>query len=69
VNGTEEAFELDVGTLFHALLFAYQKATRDLLKSRHGVFVLPTLKTPAKIHYENNSEPSLILFFVVGLKL
>jgi hypothetical protein len=58
--GSEEAFELDVGTPLHALLFAYRKATRDVLEPGLEVFVLLTLETLAKIHYENNSEPFLV---------
>jgi hypothetical protein len=48
--GSEESAWLNVGTLLHGLLFAYQKATKDLLGSGCEVFVQPTLDILAKIH-------------------
>ena len=41
--------ELDVGTLFHCILFAYQKALKDILGTGSAVFVHPVLKTVARI--------------------
>lgn len=41
--------ELDIGTLFHCILFAYQKAMKDILGTGSAVFVHPGLKTVARI--------------------
>lgn len=41
--------ELDVGTLFHCILFAYQKALKDILGTGSAVFVHPVLKTVTRI--------------------
>lgn len=49
---SEDAVQLDIGTLLHGLLFAYQKATKDALGSGCEVFLRPTLEILAKIHYE-----------------
>lgn len=42
--------ELDFGTLFHSILFAYQKALKDILGTGSAVFVHPVLKTVARIN-------------------
>jgi len=41
--------ELDVGTLFHCILFAYQKALKDILGTGSAVFVHPVLKTVTRM--------------------
>lgn len=46
----EEAVQMDIATLFHGLLFAYQKAAKDVLGSGCEVFVQPTLEILAKIY-------------------
>lgn len=45
----EISYMLDVGTLFHCLLFAYQKASKEILGSGTAVFVHPTLELLRKI--------------------
>jgi hypothetical protein len=40
----DASYMLDVGTLFHSLLFAYQKTTKEILGSGSAIFVHPTLE-------------------------
>ena len=44
-----EKRSLDVATLFHSMLIAYQMALRDILGSGRAVFVCPVLENFAKI--------------------
>jgi len=46
---SEDAEQLNLATLFHGLLFAYQKATKDILGSGCEVFLHPTLEILGKI--------------------
>jgi len=41
---------LDVATLFHCLLFAYQKALKNILDSGSAIFVHPVLEIVARIN-------------------
>jgi len=40
---------LDIATIFHTLLFAYQKSVKELLGSGSAIFVHPTIETLNKI--------------------
>ena len=40
---------LDIATMFHSLLFAYQKSVKGLLGSGSAIFVHPTIETLNKI--------------------
>ena len=40
---------LDIATMFHSLLFAYQKSVKELLGSGSAIFVHPTIETLNKI--------------------
>ncbi len=42
--------ELDIGTLFHCILFAYQKSLKDILGTGSAVFVHPVLNIIARIN-------------------
>jgi hypothetical protein len=53
---SERNGQLDVGTLFHSLLFAYQKAVRDALGSGCEAFVHPMLATLRKIDEKRGSK-------------
>ena len=46
----------DVGALLHGLLFAYQKATKQVLGSGWEIFVNPTLEILAKIDEREGSH-------------
>jgi hypothetical protein len=48
------AVELNIGTLFHCLLFAQQKAIRDALGSGSEAFVQPMLEILAKVAMEGD---------------
>jgi hypothetical protein len=48
--GSEESTQLDIAELFHGLLFAYEKAARNVLGSGCEVFVQPTLEILQKIY-------------------
>ncbi len=52
--GSNELAGLNIGTLFHGLLFAYQKAAKNVLGSGCEVFVQPTLEILANINDEYN---------------
>jgi hypothetical protein len=47
---------LDVGTLFHNLLFAYEKAVKKILGSGEAVFVHPTLEILKRIDEKRGSR-------------
>ncbi|MEM3360618.1 MAG: hypothetical protein QXU45_07050 [Candidatus Bathyarchaeia archaeon] len=40
---------LDIGTLLHNLLFAYEKAVKEVVGSGKAVFIHPTLEILKKI--------------------
>lgn len=42
-------YMFDVATLFHSLLFAYQKSVKELLGSGSAIFVHPTIETLNKV--------------------
>ena len=50
----ESLYALDAGALFHCLLFAYQKAVKEILGSGCSVFVHPTLDLLKKIDMKRN---------------
>jgi len=52
----ETAVMLDIGTLFHNLLFAYEKAVKEILGSGKAVFVHPTLEILKKIDEKRGSR-------------
>ncbi|MFZ0965673.1 MAG: hypothetical protein WAN82_03495 [Candidatus Bathyarchaeia archaeon] len=45
----ENPYMLDIATMFHSLLFAYQKSVKELLGSGSAIFVHPTIETLNKI--------------------
>ncbi|MEM3880999.1 MAG: hypothetical protein QXD19_04555, partial [Candidatus Bathyarchaeia archaeon] len=45
----EVEFMLDIGTLLHNLLFAYEKAVKEVVGSGKAVFIHPTLEILKKI--------------------
>ena len=45
----EYPYAMDVATLFHSLLFAYQKSVKELLGSGSAIFVHPTIETLNKV--------------------
>jgi hypothetical protein len=45
----ERLEEADIGTLLHAILFAYQKAVKDILGTGAAIFVHPVLDTIKRI--------------------
>ena len=47
--------QLNIATLFHGLLFAYQKTARNILGSGSEVFVQPTLDILARISEKQDS--------------
>lgn len=52
----ETKIMLDVGTLFHNLLFAYEKAVKAILGSGEAVFVHPTLEILKRIDEKRDSR-------------
>jgi hypothetical protein len=42
---TEQSNMMDLATLFHSLLFAYQKSVKELLGSGSAIFVHPMIET------------------------
>ncbi|MEM3626639.1 MAG: hypothetical protein QXZ25_01285 [Candidatus Bathyarchaeia archaeon] len=46
----EKLEEADIGTLLHAILFAYQKAVKDILGTGAAIFVHPVLDTMKRIN-------------------
>lgn len=50
----ETSYLLDVATLLHCLLFAYQKAAKEILGTGTAVFVHPTLELLRKIDEKRN---------------
>jgi hypothetical protein len=45
----EQSYMIDVATLFHLLLFAYQKSVKELLGSGSAIFAHPTIETLNKV--------------------
>jgi hypothetical protein len=45
----EQSYMIDVATLFHSLLFAYQQSVKELLGSGSAIFVHPTIETLNKV--------------------
>jgi hypothetical protein len=41
----EQSYMMDLATLFHSLLFAYQKSVKELLGSGSAIFVHPMIET------------------------
>lgn len=53
---SKETEEMSIATLFHGLLFAYQKATKEMLGSGWEAFVHPTLEILARIDERSGSR-------------
>jgi hypothetical protein len=53
---SKDAIQLNIGTLFHGLLFAYQKATKDILGSGSEVFVQPMIQILEGIYDEKGIQ-------------
>jgi len=48
----EQKYMMDIGTIFHNLLFAYQKSLKNVLSSGSEIFVDPTINILLKIEAE-----------------
>lgn len=49
----EQRYMLDIGTIFHNLLFAYQKSLKNVLSSGSEIFVDPTINLLLQIEEED----------------